>query len=142
MTHEGEQPKPYTAGPPPDPADLDQITSIVDPRRFIDIAWPVMAAAAAWFTICAILIAVQIKVLLWSATHHPRTDPSLAKWAFYITAGSVVPLVTEGLIRISVQGLSRMAKTLSELEPASEEERTALYTAITRHTRDSRSSNL
>jgi len=125
------------AGNDPAVEDLEGIASAVDPKNAIRKVWPAWVAAAIWMAVCVLLVTLQIKILLWSATGTPK-DPDLAKAAFYITAAVVIMLVAEGIIRVFVSDLPKMFKALAshsdDLWPNSAE-RDRLYRALANHTR-------
>ncbi|MFF6911545.1 hypothetical protein [Streptomyces sp. NPDC012466] len=125
-----------TAGNDPDSEDLELISAVAAPRRLLLLAWPAVTAGSAWLTVCALLVTVQIKVLLWSATHQPETDPQLARWAFYVTSGSVVLLLMEGLVRAALQGLFGVRRSLSGYTPLDAQTRDGFYKAIAQHARN------
>jgi hypothetical protein len=122
-------------GSDPDDEDLEQISIVATPRRLLLLAWPAMAAGVAWLSICALLVILQIKVLLWSATHEPARDPQLAKWTFYATSGSVVLLLIEGLARAVLQGISGIWQSLNNYTLFGSDERDVVFRALGRQAR-------
>ncbi|MFC7844632.1 hypothetical protein [Streptomyces sp. NPDC057382] len=127
-------------GEEPAPDDLNGLATAVGqagPMQLLAKVWPVLVGTSIWFGVCAVLVAVQIRILFWSATHQPETDPALAKLAFFVTAGSVALLILEVVIRVAVQLFSRL-RTLTGDDYGGEEspeEKHALLSAVTAHLR-------
>ncbi|MPY47108.1 hypothetical protein [Streptomyces acidicola] len=117
----------------PEPDDLEAITVAVRPGRVLRKAIPALAAAIIWLGICGPLVWILIKVLFWSATHEPQTDPQLAKASFYVTAGAVAVLVIEGMVRVVAEALRNMKRALNSYTPPTREQRSKLFEALARH---------
>ncbi|MFG3585791.1 hypothetical protein [Streptomyces sp. NPDC047990] len=124
------------AGDAPTPNDLSKLAALADPKGMWKRAWPAMVAAGIWLWTCILLVALQIRILLWSATGAPR-DPDLAKGSFFITAAVVVLLVLEGLIRVLAQGLYKLWQAMATAaeSPSTTDERAELHRALADHVR-------
>ncbi|MFE9776168.1 hypothetical protein ACFYOV_31830 [Streptomyces sp. NPDC005931] len=122
-------------GEAPRPEDLEAIALAAQPVRVLRKTLLPLISSGVWLAVSAALVWVQVKVLLWSGTHEPPTDPQLAKQAFYVASGAVVLLVAEGLLRVMAYGASRILQSIQSLEEATPEERSELLQAIRRYVR-------
>ncbi|MFD6493485.1 hypothetical protein ACFV99_23770 [Streptomyces sp. NPDC059944] len=125
------------AGDTPAADDLSKLAAITNPKDMWKRAWPAMVAAGIWLWTCIVLVALQIRILLWSATGAPK-DPALAKGAFFITSAVVVMLVLEGIIRVLARGIHRLWQALvtTTETPSTSDERAQLHQALAGHVRD------
>ncbi|CAM5607628.1 hypothetical protein SVIRM249S_06033 [Streptomyces viridochromogenes] len=127
-------------GEEPASHDLNGLVAAVGqarPTQLLAKVWPVLVGTSIWFAVCAVLVSLQIRILFWSATHQPETDPALAKLAFVVTAGSLALLVLEVVIRVAVQLVSRLRSLAKDGGggEVSAEEKHALLSAVTAHLR-------
>jgi hypothetical protein len=114
-------------GVEPPAEDLAKVDEGRESNRIIRQKAAALMAAFVWFWTCVFLVAVQIMVLKWSATHSPKEDPDLAKFAFVVCAVSIVILVVEGVVRVMARFAVVMRKQI---------EWSRQYTAEDRHRYD------
>jgi hypothetical protein len=103
-------------GVEPPAEDLAKIDEARESSHLVRQKVTALVASFVWLAICAVLVAVQIAVLAWSATHSPDDkDPSLAKFAFVACSVSIVILVAEGALRVMARTAVGMNKQIVEL---------------------------
>ncbi|MGY5106075.1 hypothetical protein [Streptomyces sp. 900105245] len=118
---------------PDDIALIRSARSTVEMQRLLMSTLPALAAAMVWMAACTVLVFVQIQVLKWSGTHTPLKDPKLARTSFYVSAGAVVLLVGEGVVRVFVRAYSGMLRDALSVARIKGEDREHLTAALAEH---------